>query len=231
VLLSNEGAVKVSDFGLVKAADNVVQTGSGIPIGKMTTWRPAGGALRRRRARRRLQPRRRGLEMLTMRTLLRRTTYGARASSCGPATRRPSDVDPKVPAAVDDIVMRCLSRDPEQRTPSAQAVSMQLRELLHEIAPGYGRDQLARLASWAFPERKWVIDEPHETAAQPTAAERQSMPQIPAAEAMARVSMAQAPVVPEAMQTVADMQTLEERKEIRGRSAGCSCSRAAGSSR
>src|SRR5690606_33614324 len=36
ILLSNEGAVKVSDFGLVKAADNVVQTGSGIPIGKMS---------------------------------------------------------------------------------------------------------------------------------------------------------------------------------------------------
>ena len=40
VLLSNEGAVKVSDFGLVKAADNVVQTGSGIPIGKMSYMAP-----------------------------------------------------------------------------------------------------------------------------------------------------------------------------------------------
>ena len=36
VLLSNEGAVKVSDFGLVKAADNVLKTASGVSIGKIS---------------------------------------------------------------------------------------------------------------------------------------------------------------------------------------------------
>ena len=40
ILLSNEGAVKVSAFGLVKAADNVVQTGSGVPIGKLCYMAP-----------------------------------------------------------------------------------------------------------------------------------------------------------------------------------------------
>jgi serine/threonine protein kinase len=40
VLLSNEGAVKVSDFGLVKAADNVLKTASGVTIGKLSYMAP-----------------------------------------------------------------------------------------------------------------------------------------------------------------------------------------------
>jgi len=43
VLLSNEGAVKVSDFGLVKAADNVLKTASGITIGKLSYMAPDAG--------------------------------------------------------------------------------------------------------------------------------------------------------------------------------------------
>jgi serine/threonine protein kinase len=194
VLLSNEGAVKVSDFGLVKAADNVVQTGSGIPIGKISYMAPEQAGHSGVDARADVFSL--GVvvwEMCTLRTLLPTNDMQKATELLTKCNfRRPSEINPKVSPALDDIVMRCLARDPDQRTPSAQAVSMQLREVLHEIAPGYGRDQLARLVSWAFPERKWVIDEPHETAAQPTAAERQSMPQVLASEAMARVSMERA---------------------------------------
>ncbi len=190
VLLSNEGAVKVSDFGLVKAADNVVQTGSGIPIGKMSYMAPEQAQHVPVDARADVFSL--GIvvwEMLTMRTLMP-PNDPARASQMLVACefKPPSRYNPKVPPALDEIVMRCLSRQPEQRTPSAQALSMQLREVLHELAPGYGRDQLARLLGWAFPEKGWIIDEPHETAAQPSAAERMSMPQIAAADAMQRAA-------------------------------------------
>jgi serine/threonine protein kinase len=203
VLLSNEGAVKVSDFGLVKAADNVVQTGSGVPIGKMSYMAPEQADHTPVDARADVFSL--GIvvwEMLTMRTLMP-PNDPARASQLLQACvfQPPSAFNPKVPPQLDRIVMRCLTKDPEQRTPSAQALSMQLREVLHELAPGYGREQLARLLSWAFSERGWTIDEPHETAAQPSPAERMSMmPQPPAAERM-RASMETAQHAPAAMTT------------------------------
>lgn len=194
-LLSNEGAVKVSDFGLVKAADNVVQTGSGVPIGKMSYMAPeqAGHGPVDARA----DVFSLGIvvwEMLTMRPLMpsndpQRASQMLQACEFDP----PSRFNPRVPPALDAIVMRCLSKDPDQRTPSAQALTMQLREVLHELAPGYGRDQLARLLGWSFPEKGWIIDEPHETAAQPSLEERMSIPQIAAAEVMQRAAAASAP--------------------------------------
>ncbi|MCZ7684009.1 MAG: serine/threonine protein kinase [Sandaracinaceae bacterium] len=195
VLLSNEGAVKVSDFGLVKAADNVVQTGSGVPIGKLSYMAPEQAEHVPVDARADVFSL--GIvvwEMLTMRTLMP-PNDPARASAMLQACqfKPPSAYNPKVPPALDEIVMRCLTKSAEQRTPSAQALSMQLREVLDELAPGYGRDQLARLLGWAFPEKGWSIDEPHETAAQPSVAERMSMmPQVPAADAMQRAAEAAA---------------------------------------
>ncbi|HJL14481.1 MAG TPA: serine/threonine-protein kinase [Sandaracinaceae bacterium LLY-WYZ-13_1] len=192
VLLSNEGAVKVSDFGLVKAADNVVQTGSGVPIGKMSYMAPEQADHRQVDARADVFSL--GIvvwECLTMRTLMP-PNDPATASQMLQACNfpPPSTYRPDVPPELDAIVMGCLVKDESLRTPSAQAVGMQLREVLHEVAPGYGRDQLARLLGWAFPERGWSIDEPHETAAQPSVEERLSMPQIHAADAMQRASAA-----------------------------------------
>lgn len=191
VLLSNEGAVKVSDFGLVKAADNVVQTGSGVPIGKMSYMAPEQADQHEVDARADVFSL--GVvvwECLAMRTLMppddpARASRMLKACAFDP----PSTYNARVPAALDRIVMGCLQKDLALRTPSAQAVSMQLREVLHELAPGYGRDQLARLLSWVFPERGWSIDEPHETAAQPSREERLSIPQVPAAEVMQRASL------------------------------------------
>jgi len=150
-------------------------------------------------------------EMLTMRTLMPPNdpmTAAQMLKACNFAP--PSAYNPKVSAELDAIVMRCLSSDVAARTPSAQAFGMQLREMLHEIAPGYGRDQLARLLGWTFPERGWQMDEPHATARQPSAEERLSMPQVPAAEAMARASMPNASTKPRphaaAVQTTPDVQ-------------------------
>lgn len=182
ILLSNEGAVKVSDFGLVKAADNVVQTGSGVPIGKLCYMAPEQADHREVDARADVFSLGVVLwEMLAMRVLLppndpARATLMLQACEFHP----PSRYRPEVPPQLDAIVMACLTRAPEARTPSAQALGMSLREVLHDIAPGYGRDQLARLLGWAFPERGWRIDEPHAPAKQPSPEERLSIPPAPA---------------------------------------------------
>jgi len=187
VLLSSEGAVKVSDFGLVKAADNVVQTGSGVPIGKLSYMAPEQANHEEVDARADVFSL--GIvlwEMLAMRVLVppndpARAALMMQACDFPP----PSRYRPEVPPELDAVVMACLTKSPTERTPSAQAVGMTLREVLHSLAPGYGRDQLARLLGWIFPERGWQIDEPHAPPRQPSAEERLSIPPAPAVRASA----------------------------------------------
>ena len=202
VLVSNEGAVKVSDFGLVKAADNVLKTASGVSIGKISYMAPeqgqSGTSIDARADIFSL-----GVmlwEMLTLRSLIP-PDDPARAAQLmqSGAWEPPSRFNPKVPERVDRIVLHCLMLDREQRMPTAQQLSLELREILHEMAAGYGRQQLARLVTWLFPEKGWTLAEPNQPAAQPSTEERLSMTLItPAAVAIQRAqehsSMPPAPV-------------------------------------
>ena len=185
VLLSSEGAVKVSDFGLVKAADNVLKTGSGVPIGKLSYMAPEQANHDEVDARADVFSL--GIvlwEMLAMRVLVPPNDPGRAAMMMQACDfPPPSKYRPDVPEELDAIVMGCLTRSPTDRTPSAQALGMTLREMLHGIAPGYGRDQLARLLGWVFPERGWQLDEPHAPPKQPSAEERLSIPPAPAVRA------------------------------------------------
>ena len=182
ILLSNEGAVKVSDFGLVKAADNVVQTGTGVAIGKLSYMAPEQANHQEVDARADVFSL--GVviwEMLAMRVLISPhdpARAAQKLQTCQFAP--PSEYRPEVPPELDAIVMACLTKDPTARTPSAQALGMALRELLHELAPGYGRDPLARMLRWAFPERGWHVDEPYSPPKQPSVEERLSIPPAPA---------------------------------------------------
>nr|MDQ3034431.1 serine/threonine protein kinase [Myxococcota bacterium] len=195
VLISNEGTVKVSDFGLVKAADNVLKTQNGITIGKMSYMAPeqaAGGDIDARADVFAL-----GVtiwEMLTIRSLIPPDDPAGAANLLRSGDfPRPSIYNPAVPARLEQIVMACLEIDPERRTPSAQQVSQELREFVHETAAGYGRQQLARLVQWLFPEKGWDLPEPERPPAQPSADERASfMPPTPVAVAVARAAEAPA---------------------------------------
>jgi tRNA A-37 threonylcarbamoyl transferase component Bud32 len=203
VLVSNEGAVKVSDFGLVKAADNVLKTASGVSIGKISYMAPEQARGETIDARADIFSL--GVmiwEMLTLRSLIPPDDPGRAAVLLqSGAFEPPSRFNPKVPERLDRIVMSCLEVDLERRTPTAQQASLELRELLHETAAGYGRQQLARMVGWLFPEKGWAIAEPDQPAAQPSVEERLSMPMItPAAVAIQRVadasSVPPAPVMP-----------------------------------
>ena len=209
VLLSSEGAVKVSDFGLVKAADNVVQTGTGVPIGKMSYMAPEQAEHHEVDARADVFSL--GIvcwEMLSMRTLMPPNDALRAAQMLQQGTfPAPSTLRPEVSPELDAAVMSCLHADPGQRTPTAAAFGMQVREILHADAPGYGRDQLARLLAWAFPERGWIIDEPHATAAQPTELERRSMPHAPMR--ISNAPLEPAPPEEHALATTADVAPAE----------------------
>jgi len=189
VLASNEGSFKVSDFGLVKAADNVLKTASGITIGKLSYMAPEQADGLDIDARADLFAL--GVtmwEMLTLRSLIppddpARATHLLQNGGFEPPSRH----RPDVPEHLDRLVMQCLAIDREARMPSAQQLGSELREMLHERAAGYDRQQLARLLAWLFPEKGWAIPEPDQPAAQPSPQERASMvPVTPATVAIAR---------------------------------------------
>jgi serine/threonine protein kinase len=200
VLLSNEGAVKVSDFGLVKAADNVLKTASGVTIGKLSYIAPEQADGRDIDARADLFAL--GVtmwEMLTLRSLIppddpARATQLLQHGGFKPPSRYRVDV----PEHLDPLIMQCLAIDREARMPSAQQLGAELREMLHERAAGYDRHQLARLLAWLFPEKGWAMPEPDLPAAQPSPEERASMvPVTPATIAMARhIDSERPPAVP-----------------------------------
>ncbi len=199
VLLSNEGAVKVSDFGLVKAADNVIKTASGISIGKLSYMAPEQADGRGIDARADLFAL--GVtmwEMLTLRSLIppddpAKAAVMIQRGGFDP----PSRFRPDVPPELDRVVMHCLAIDLDARMPSAQQLGAELREMLHERAAGYDRQQLARMLGWLFPEKGWSLPEPHEPAVQPSDEERASMmPVTPAIVAMARRSNSDPPAPP-----------------------------------
>ncbi len=191
VLVSNEGAVKVSDFGLVKAADNVLKTASGVSIGKISYMAPeqsTGDPIDARADVFSL-----GVmlwELLTLRSLIPPDDPGLAAQLLqSGAWDPPSKFNKGVPERLDRMVLSCLAVDPAQRMPSAQQLSLELRELLHETAAGYDRQQLARLLQWLFPERGWALAEPDQPAAQPSPEERLSIPLVtPAAVALQRAA-------------------------------------------
>jgi len=189
VLLSNEGGVKVSDFGLVKAADNVLKTASGISIGKLSYMAPEQAMGQETDARADIFSLGVSLwEMLTLRSLISpddpaKAAKLVQSGNFDPVSRYRPDVDPRI----DTIVAQCLKVDRELRMPSAQQLSLELSELLHETSAGYGRPQLARLLQWLFDERGWALPEPERPIAQPTAEDRASMiPVTPAVVAMQR---------------------------------------------
>lgn len=189
VLLSNEGGVKVSDFGLVKAADNVLKTASGISIGKLSYMAPEQAMGQETDARADVFSLGVSIwEMLTLRSLISpddpaKAAKLVQSGNFDPVSRYRPEVDPRI----DIIVAQCLKVDRELRMPSAQQLSLELSELLHETSAGYGRPQLARLLQWLFDERGWALPEPERPIAQPTAEDRASMiPVTPAVVAMQR---------------------------------------------
>ncbi len=136
LMVSYEGSVKVVDFGVAKAENRVQETRSGTVKGKIAYLSPEqcrGGSLDRRSDLFSL-----GIvfwEMLTVERLYKRNsdfenmTAIVTEDPIPPSTRRPG-----LPPELDAIVMRLLSKDPNQRYTTAD----QLVEALEEVAPRLG---------------------------------------------------------------------------------------------
>jgi hypothetical protein len=138
VLVSYQGAVKLVDFGVAKAATLVSETREGVIKGKFGYMSPEqclGDPLDRRS------------DVFAVGILLWEMTLGRRlymfkgelASLQRIVYRdapRPTNFDPAYPAHLEDIVMRALARDPRQRYQSAQQLQIDLEQfaLDHRLA-------------------------------------------------------------------------------------------------
>ena len=129
ILLGVDGSVRLTDFGIAKAAERTVNTATGLAKGKFRYMAPEqarGGALDRR------------VDVFAMGIVAWEILTGARlfdADSDGQVLlaitegnyRKPSSEDPSIPPELEAIVMRALEVNPDRRCPTALAFAEAIR--------------------------------------------------------------------------------------------------------
>ncbi len=156
ILLSFDGVVKVNDFGVARAADNIVRTQAGLSVGKIVYMAPEQA--RGEPVDKRADVFSLGVvlwELLALEPLLPRNQPAAvvldALNTCkfpAPSTRARG-----IPPVVDTIVREALARAPDARTPSAGRLATALRTALHDLVPGFDQRELARVIRTAAPDR------------------------------------------------------------------------------
>jgi serine/threonine protein kinase len=134
VMVSYTGAVKLTDFGIARAAERTSTTRAGTIKGKAGYMSPeqARGEIIDRRS-----------DVFSLGIMLYEVTTGARAfyapndyAVMGKVARGdylpPRELDPDYPAALERIVKRALAVDPDQRYDSAEALQMALESFSHD---------------------------------------------------------------------------------------------------
>jgi len=137
VLLTNDGDVKLCDFGIAKAVSKASQTQMGALKGKLQYMSPEQAWGRPVDSRSDLFSL--GAVLFEMVTGERLFTGDSEISVLESVrqghTRRPSQVDPTVPREVDEIVARALGIDPKDRFQSAGEMKQRLEAALSALAP------------------------------------------------------------------------------------------------
>jgi TonB family protein len=145
ILISYEGDIKLCDFGIAKATSKASQTQSGALKGKLQYMSPE-------QAWARPIDRRSDLfslgvvlhELLTGDRLFRGDTdiqvlEKVRSAEVAP----PSRANPEVPKNLDGVVLRCLTRDPEERYANASDLLRDLDSVLYSYTPAPGSADVA----------------------------------------------------------------------------------------
>jgi hypothetical protein len=150
VLLSWDGAVKLSDFGIAKAMDDLGASFSGRVKGKLAYMSPEQACGRRLDAR---------SDLFAVGVVLHELLTGRSLFRSGPVAEVlarlmsqpipvPSASAPEVPAALDAVVLRLLARDPDERYASACGALEALRAC--GALPVGGADALAGMLRERF---------------------------------------------------------------------------------
>ncbi len=155
LLISYEGEVKLIDFGLAKAVGSSIQTQAGIIKGKLAYMSPEqvrGTPLDARSDVFAL-----GIvffELLTARRLFRRDsdleTFDAVRQCRIP---RPSELNPAIPAALEAILLKALTRNLDDRYASASAMNEAIQEFVMTNRLNFRGEQLGEWMRKLFARR------------------------------------------------------------------------------
>src|SRR5678815_3645351 len=130
LMVSYEGGVKLVDFGVAKADDRAHETKSGTVKGKISYLSPE--QCKGKRVDRRSDLFSLGIclwEMLTTERLFRRSSdFENMQAIVNERVPPPSSLRPEIPLEIDDIVMRLLAKNPDDR--------FQTGDELHEMIEG-----------------------------------------------------------------------------------------------
>ncbi len=156
LFVTYSGVVKVVDFGIARAEGRSQHTSPGILKGKVAYVAPE--QISGREVDRRADVWALGVtlwEMLTLRPLFRRSgpleTLGAVASASIPP---PSAVQPRVPAALDRIVLTALAREPAARYPTARDLGRDLVTTCREQVELFDAVDIESFMADLFPEER-----------------------------------------------------------------------------
>ena len=182
VFITFDGAVKVVDFGIASASSRLHHTETGTIKGKFAYMAPE--QLQGMRADRRADVWAVGVvlwELLALKRLFRHENPSAVVQAVeNQHIERPSEALLGLPLAFDDIVLRALERDPTRRTPTAQALSTELRDAVHRLGVKVDRGEIATWMAALFPDgaqrRERWIREAHATSATPSSPQRVGTP-------------------------------------------------------
>jgi len=169
VLLTLEGDVKLCDFGIAKAVSKASHTLVGALKGKLQYMSPEQAWGRPVDARSDLFSLGAVLfEMLTGERLFSGDSEMSVLESVRQGkTRTPRQIDPSIPAEVDEIVARAIAIDPEARFQSAGEMKQRLEAALAALKPSPGPTDLSSFIQQALEEGPIA---PFEPPVQPAAA-------------------------------------------------------------
>ncbi len=150
-----DGTVRIVDFGIAKAANKLHTTRAGQLKGKMSYVSPEQFE---RSADRRADVWSLGVvfwEALTKKRLFRRDTepktlLAVAQAEVPPPSKHCSDL----PAGLDEVVLKALERDPDNRYPTARAMGRAIRSVLLKHQVLVGPPEIADLMTGLFPEER-----------------------------------------------------------------------------
>jgi eukaryotic-like serine/threonine-protein kinase len=154
LLITYDGHVNVIDFGIARAADRLHHTAAGVLKGKFSYMAPE--QLQQGTVDRRTDIWALGIclwEALTRRRLFTGATQpDTLMNVLNGEIVPPSQIDPTLPAALDAIILRALSRDPDQRYASARELGLELTRVIRESALLVGPLEAEQFMGALFPE-------------------------------------------------------------------------------
>jgi eukaryotic-like serine/threonine-protein kinase len=146
IIVTYEGATKIVDFGIAKAAGQTTQTVAGVLKGKYTYMSPeqaTGEALDARTDQFALAIV--FWELLTMRRLYKRDTEALTLEAIVEGQPPPpSRFRPDLPAAIDDIIMTALQKDRRRRFRDCQEFALALEDAVRTEAIAHSPTRLSQ---------------------------------------------------------------------------------------